>query len=109
MAGLLITALLLEAIAVFWAIGTLFECCYTTRRRFLHPLSGFAGLNTICLLIIILWFGYNYQDEFEQRNINNNLKSHLGYSYFFCLGAMLFSIGSFIASVLSLIFVNNDF
>lgn len=61
----LIVAVVFEAIAVIWAIFTLFACC--CRRSILQPLGGFSLISTVALIVALAVFYAHFKEEIDGR------------------------------------------
>jgi hypothetical protein len=103
------------ALAVIWTVFSFFACC--CRRNILHPLSGFALLSAIGLVVALAFFYSNYKNEIDgtnwgqfASNISNiQQNSNLGYSFFLgCAALAACIIAIIVGGLLSCCVKNKD-
>ncbi|KAH7709718.1 Protein CLC-1 [Aphelenchoides avenae] len=93
----LILGALAQALAVAWAVVTFFACC--CKKHVLHPLTGFAVLASILIVIGVAVYALRYKEQIgsfwnqlHQPNLNFGSIPDLGYSFFLCCGSLAASV-----------------
>ncbi|EFO89642.1 hypothetical protein GCK72_023698 [Caenorhabditis remanei] len=91
----MILSLIVQVFAVIYNLLTCLACC--CKKYIIHPLTLFAVISTILLLIAVIV----YAAEWNEFTNGINTGSQLGYSFWLAVGALILSAGAVILGALA--------
>ncbi|CAP35147.1 Protein CBR-CLC-1 [Caenorhabditis briggsae] len=97
----MILSLIVQIVAIIYNLLTCLACC--CKKYIIHPLTLFAVVSTILLLITVIVYAANWS-EFQN---GFNTSSQLGYSFWLAVGALILSAADVILGALAVFLGEN--
>ncbi|CAI5456097.1 unnamed protein product [Caenorhabditis angaria] len=94
----MILAVIVEVFAVVYNFLTCLACC--CKKYVIHPLTFFALVSTVLLLIAVIVYAANYSEFSSGVTVD----TQLGYSFWLAVGALILSAGAVILGAISVFF-----